>query len=406
MIETDSTHQPIVVDDVDADWLLALCEDAEIESRRAERRRLRYALRWAELHPADPTDAVRGDVEPAGGDGTPEIEEFTAEPLGAAFEITTHAARQLIADALNLSYRLPQVWARVEDLSVPAWRARRIAQATAQLTREQAAQVDAALAPRADRCGTTLIDRAIAEATDTQVIEKTEALSRANWDVRLFHGPMTGSDRWAGTSVLEITGDTADLTHLYDQINTEAHTLPNTDPIEVRRGIAAGIVARRLGGHRPRVRLYLHAHLADLDDDTTGTGSVERLGPLTMARIKDWITHSAVTVIPVIRTDRTDAVDRHDPPLWMRELVILRDQHCVFPWCATDARSCDLDHIVPYADGGETSPLNLAPLCRHHHRAKTKRRWRYQREPDGTYTWTGPHDRRYRVTPLGTTALS
>ena len=129
---------------------------------------------------------------------------------------------------------------------------------------------------------------------------------------------------------------------------------------------------------------------------------MERLGPLTIGRIKEWVGHSAVTVVPVIRTDRVDAVDRHDPPQWMRELVILRDQHCVFPWCATDARSCDLDHVIPYDQGGETSPLNLAPLCRHHHRAKTKRRWRYRREPDGSYTWTGPHDRSYRVTATGT----
>lgn len=96
MIETDSTHQPIVVDAVDADWLLTLCEDAEIESRRAERRRLRYALHWAHLHPADPADAAKGHVEHAGGDGTPDVEEFTADPLGAAFQITTHAAHQLI----------------------------------------------------------------------------------------------------------------------------------------------------------------------------------------------------------------------------------------------------------------------------------------------------------------------
>jgi 5-methylcytosine-specific restriction endonuclease McrA len=121
-----------------------------------------------------------------------------------------------------------------------------------------------------------------------------------------------------------------------------------------------------------------------------------------MARIKEWVDHSSVTVVPVLRMGRTDTVDRHDPPLWMREQVILRDQHCIFPWCATDARSCDLDHIVPYDEGGLTSPLNLAPLCRHHHRGKTRRRWHYQREPDGSYLWTGPHNRRYRVTAIGT----
>src|SRR5262249_36815967 len=84
------------------------------------------------------------------------------------------------------------------------------------------------------------------------------------------------------------------------------------------------------------------------------------------------------------------------PPEWMRELVIVRDRHCVFPWCRTDARCCDLDHIEPYqapdhgGPPGQTTPTNLAPLCRRHHNAKTTGRWRYQRHPDGTYTWHGP----------------
>ena len=135
---------------------------------------------------------------------------------------------------------------------------------------------------------------------------------------------------------------------------------------------------------------------------------MERLGPLSLARIKQWVGHTAVTVIPVIRTDRTDAVDRHDPPAWMRELVILRDQHCVFPHCQTDARSCDLDHIEEYDDTGppgQTHPGNLAPLCRRHHRAKTTGRWRYLRTPDGHYEWFGPYGTTYLVTPRGTSRL-
>ena len=60
---------------------------------------------------------------------------------------------------------------------------------------------------------------------------------------------------------------------------------------------------------------------------------------------------------------RGDAVDVHDPPAWMRDLVMLRDGHCTFPRCTIDARSCDLDHTIPYQpDGppGQTRPDNLA----------------------------------------------
>jgi 5-methylcytosine-specific restriction endonuclease McrA len=95
----------------------------------------------------------------------------------------------------------------------------------------------------------------------------------------------------------------------------------------------------------------------------------------------------------------------------MRELVILRDRTCRFPWCQVDARACDLDHIKPYVppdQGGppkQTRPSNLACLCRRHHNAKTSRRWSYVRNRDGTYTWHGPYGSAYLVTPFGTTPL-
>ena len=132
---------------------------------------------------------------------------------------------------------------------------------------------------------------------------------------------------------------------------------------------------------------------------------MERFGPATVARIKDWAGRSRVTIQPVLDMSRTDAVDAHDPPAWMRELVILRDKHCVFPWCTRDARASDLDHITPYEENGppgQTRPDALAALCRRHHRAKTFRRWRYHRTPAGDYQWTGPHGQTYLVTPTGT----
>jgi hypothetical protein len=49
--------------------------------------------------------------------------------------------------------------------------------------------------------------------------------------------------------------------------------------------------------------------------------------------------------------------------------------------------------------------MNLAPLCRRHHRAKTAGRWRYQRHPDGSYLWCGPQGTAYAVTRNGTLTL-
>jgi len=159
--------------------------------------------------------------------------------------------------------------------------------------------------------------------------------------------------------------------------------------------------------------LYLHLSLTDLATHlATGTpvvGAAETLGPVTVDLIRTWLTDSRSTIRPVLDLTRTEAVDRHDPPPWMRELVLLRDRHCVFPWCPRDARTCDLDHINPYDDTGppgQTNPANLAPLCRRHHRAKTFTTWTYHRQPDASYHWTDPHDRTYTVGPDGTTATA
>ena len=98
-------------------------------------------------------------------------------------------------------------------------------------------------------------------------------------------------------------------------------------------------------------------------------------------------------------------MDQHDPPQAMRETVMLRDAHCVFPGCSHDSRTCDLDHIteyLPMEDGGppgQTSPANLAPLCRPHHRVKTHTAWRYKRLDDDSYVWTAPTGHQHHLTP-------
>ncbi len=162
-----------------------------------------------------------------------------------------------------------------------------------------------------------------------------------------------------------------------------------------------------------KVKVYVRVDADDLEVDATGgsafaAGTIEKLGAATLTKIRDWVGHHQVVIQPVLNMQRGDAVDVHDPPAWMRELVELRDGHCIFPGCTVDARSCDLDHEIPYdPDGppGQTRPDNLACLCRRHHRAKTAGLWRYTRTPDGHYLWTGPHGTTHLVTPQGTHKL-
>jgi hypothetical protein len=90
----------------------------------------------------------------------------------------------------------------------------------------------------------------------------------------------------------------------------------------------------------------------------------------------------------------------------LRRAIQVRDRHCQHPaGCDVPAADCDVDHIVPFADGGFTSQFNGRLECptqnrhfdRHDHDAtplpprpitrldefRARLRWRYLREePD------------------------
>ncbi|MBA3781728.1 MAG: HNH endonuclease [Nocardioides sp.] len=146
-------------------------------------------------------------------------------------------------------------------------------------------------------------------------------------------------------------------------------------------------LSRNQGSARRQV--VLHVHLTDGDP----IARLERGNLATLDQVQQWCTESRteVTVKPVIDLNEHIVCDGYQPSPRLREQVILRDQTCVFPWCTRPSRACDLDHIVPWEDGGPTSTANLAALCRRHHRLKTHSAWSYRRTGPATYTWTSPH---------------
>jgi hypothetical protein len=421
LVDVQLSGSPVVVDAVDDRFVLALVEESELAARQADLRKLRLAVHWAERHvvtdvldAAHWSDADLRDVEDTiGGDGTPLIASGCVEQLAAALGVGPRTAMQQMSDGLDLEYRLPEVNAGMEELRIAPWRACRIAALTHGLSREAAAYVDARLAPVADSCGAARIERLVAEAValfEPEVQADAEDEAKAAWGVRLDH---YRGLTWAGTSRLEVVGDTPTLTRFHDLLCADAHGQLDPDlPAEAQPSLAHRKVAA-LGriadgaGATTRTTAYLHLDLADLPDSPVRVGQVEKLGPLTVATIKDWLGSSRFILQPVLDLTRTDAADQHDPPAWMRELVVLRDRTCVHPYCDKPSRACDLDHIEAFVemdDGGppgQTRPDNLAPLCRRHHRAKTHFGWTYVRKRDGSYTWTSPHGIRLTVDNRG-----
>ncbi|MGV0495103.1 HNH endonuclease signature motif containing protein, partial [Mycobacterium kansasii] len=72
---------------------------------------------------------------------------------------------------------------------------------------------------------------------------------------------------------------------------------------------------------------------------------------------------------------------------------------CRWPGCDCPALACDIDHTIPYSQGGPTHASNLKCLCRTHHLVKTFWGWTEQQLPDATLILTSPAGRTYVTTP-------
>ena len=79
---------------------------------------------------------------------------------------------------------------------------------------------------------------------------------------------------------------------------------------------------------------------------------------------------------------------RRRPVAGQRRHVAAFNRTCVFPGCRMPAADSDLDHRVPWSEGGATETCNLAPLCRHDHCNRHHCGWRYEHLSNGDFLWT------------------
>ena len=83
-------------------------------------------------------------------------------------------------------------------------------------------------------------------------------------------------------------------------------------------------------------------------------------------------------------------------PIALRRALVERDPECVVPGCSV-SEHLEIDHTVPFAEGGPASLDNLARLCHWHHYLKTHHGHLLERSDpaDGsvrTWRWIAPDD--------------
>ncbi len=443
--------------------LLASIRSARTAEDAAAARQLELAARWADLHPPESihsaaTFTVPGceHEEPIAGPGTPLVAEFCVAELGTVLGITSVSAKKLIGHALELRHRLPRLWAQVHAGSVPAWRARAVAEVTIHSTPalivEATAFVDAQVAAVAGKIGPAQLDRLVAETIKRfDLAELGPAADPEDGYLHVDPRHVTIHDQdvhFAGTVRLEAEVDLADGLDLHQALAHGAalqKALGSEESLDARRAKALGDLARtqtaldlHASGFEARSartsttddsepvlpvarEVVLHAHFdATIAGDSTVFGPTGRLEEgqrlLLLDQLQSWCgdSRTRITVKPVIDLNESKSAPGYEIPDRIREHVVLRDRTCVFPWCGRQARGSDVDHVIENdhdaeAEGrpqpGPTETENLGALCRFHHRLKTHSAWRYEMTTPGVFEWTSPHGHRYHRDRTGTTAL-
>ena len=187
-----------------------------------------------------------------------------------------------------------------------------------------------------------------------------------------------------------------------------------------RRGVFA---AARRDGRREPFEAYDADALVALAEKATHGGGGTRNGPGAMVHVR--IDHAALVrghceqgetcdipgvgpipvasaralagdcILKVLVTKGVDVVavahGGRTIPAHVRSALEARDPRCVIPGCDVRDR-LEIDHLVPFAEGGPSTLDNLARACRFHHYLKTHHGWVLGGRP-GAWTWDPPDER-------------
>jgi hypothetical protein len=382
-----------------------------------------------------------------------QISEFVSDEVAAALTLTGRAASDRTALSLDLATRLPATARAHHAGLIDYFKVRLISEATRILADEQARQVEARILAQATKQTAGQLRTALARAVlavdpeaaarrreeaqkDPRVCRWQEDAGTAALagyslppadvlaaDQRLTARALALRDAGLPGSVEELRAR-AYLDALLDRDSApppgnpappaSAPRLPArinlTVPLATELGQAdePGVVsgfgpvdaplARHLislAGTDPLTRFCIT--LTGQDGRAIGHGCVPGRGALAGLATRGL----TLEITPLARgtCDHRDQEPGYRPSRRLQHLIWARTPTCTAPGCRRPAVRCDLDHTLPYDQGGLTCECNLAPLCRHHHRCKHSSGWRLEQPSPGVMRWTTPAGRTYTTTP-------
>jgi len=121
------------------------------------------------------------------------------------------------------------------------------------------------------------------------------------------------------------------------------------------------------------------------------------VGPIPVEVARNLAVDSVLNVLVTDGVDVTSVAHAgRTIPASLRRALTERDPECVVPGCTATER-LEIDHTVPFVEGGPASLDNLARLCHWHHYLKTFHGHRLERDGPAddrgrTWRWVAPDD--------------
>jgi len=162
---------------------------------------------------------------------------------------------------------------------------------------------------------------------------------------------------------------------------------------------AAGAGVSRTKTTRPNAVINIRVDIGALKRGRTENGEICEIagvGPIPVATATEYLGEAFLKLLVVDGVDiKTVAHMGRHIPAPLRTAVEERDRVCQVPTCDMTL-GLEIDHIVPFVEGGPASLENLVRLCKRHHQQKTHDGYRLEkievdmRDDAPTWAWRGP----------------
>lgn len=411
------TEQPISGSLIDE---LTTIEDLELsDSDLLQVLTLRKAFRqWAEGRELKAAQRLAGEDRPKDAQHDELVGEYSA-----LYKMHPRTAIGHVMDVRE-SHRLPELMKLLEQGRISRFQVSIVATETNGLSDAAAAQVDAGVAERAAKLSngeTRNLARKLAMEADPERAEKQARVRRKHADVTVVpHSNGDGAD-------LIASGPAHLIKLMMAAINARAGLAEDDNTTTAGRRRFDALLALIEGGfdkvlacnhcgqvvddldrgskrRRARTTVSVTIPSDTLLGDNDAPGYLEGFGPIAASEARAMALREGTTLRRLIYDPLTGVaqdLDRKKYRLSRAEadFLALRDGVCTAPGCGSAAATCESDHRLEVAGGGETTWEQLQSLCNASHDIKTQHGWSAEESADGGTTWISPLGGEYEKPP-------